>query len=403
MEHGFANLPLMTRLLCVCVCCVFLAVGACAASSSPSENGGTAGAGGDGAGGQSANSAASGGAGGLGGSINKGGTGGASIGGNTASGGGGGGRVNLDAGAAIDAPLVQGGSGGVAMPMVIDTHTHFWDSSRPNPRDRSKPIAWPDPGLKQLYRPILPAEYITKSKGTGITATIVVEASGWLEDNQWVLDLAAQSPVIVGYVGSFGEVIGTNKFDDALKRFAANPLFRGIRIGSGEVSAALSSSGRLAEFTKLGDADLAVDTLGVSLSDVAKLAVSVPKLRIVVDHMAGVAALDPSSGWKKDIETLAKSAGAPRIYLKLSGLVESAGNPAPVDAARYTAALEHVWQQMGEDHLLYSSNWPVSELNAPLGTVANILNTFLATKSQASREKVFWKNSQAAYKWVPRK
>jgi L-fuconolactonase len=395
----------MTRLWFVSVCCVSLTVAACAATSSPSENGGNAGVGGDAAGGQPTNSGGASTAGGTGGSLNKGGSGGGAMGGNSGSGGAGGagGRANQDAGLPPDAASSQGGNAGAAVPMVIDTHTHFWDSSRPNPQGRSQPIAWPEPGLKQLYRPVLPAEYLTKTKGTGITSTIVVEASGWLEDNQWILDLASQSPVIVGFVGSFGEVIGTNKFDAALKRFSANPLFRGIRIGSGEVSGALSSTDRLAEFTKLADADLEVDTLGVSLSDVAKLAVSVPKLRIVVDHMASVAALDPSSGWKKEIETLAKSAGAARIYLKLSGLVESAGNPAPVDPARYTAALEHVWQQIGEDHLLYSSNWPVSELNAPLGTVATILNTFLATKSQAARDKVFWKNAQAAYKWVPRK
>jgi len=138
------------------------------------------------------------------------------------------------------------------------------------------------------------------------------------------------------------------------------------------------------------------------LADVIKIAAAVPKLRVIVDHMAGVNALDPSSGWKKDIEALAKSAGAKRVYLKLSGLVESSGKPAPMDPVRYQSALEHVWQQLGEDQLLYSTNWPVSELNAPLATVAGIMNAFLATKPKVARDKVFWKNSQAAYKWLPR-
>lgn len=65
-------------------------------------------------------------------------------------------------------------------------------------------------------------------------------------------------------------------------------------------------------------------------------------------------------------------------------------------------ALEHVWVQLGEDQLLYSTNWPVSELNAPLATVAGIMNAFLQTKPKAARDKVLWKNSQAAYKWQPR-
>lgn len=358
-------------------------------------------------GGQEAN------AGGTGGAVNAAGAG-LGGGGSAAapgSGGVGGKEPNaMNAGGAAGGIVVQGGSGGSsggsggAPPLpIVDTHTHFWDSSRPNPKDRNAPIPFPGPDLKELYRPILPPEYITKTNGTGITATIVVEASGWLEDNQWLLDLAAKTPQIVGVVGSFGEVMGTNKFDQTLTRFAANTLFRGVRVGGGEVSAALSSPGRLADFTKLAAAELTVDVLGVGLADVIKLASSVPNLRIVVDHMAGVDSLNPSAGWKKDIETLAKSPVASRVYLKLSGLVESAGKTAPTDPARYKAALDHVWQQLGENQLLYSSNWPVSELYAQLPTVAQILNTFLAGKTPAAREKVFWKNSAAAYRWVPRK
>lgn len=138
--------------------------------------------------------------------------------------------------------------------------------------------------------------------------------------------------------------------------------------------------------------------MNVSISDVIKLATAVPKLRIIVDHMAGVAALNPTNGWKQDIETLGSSAVAKRVYVKLSGLVESAGTPAPTDPARYTAALEHVWQKLGEDQLLYSTNWPVSDLKAPLSAVANILNAFLATKPAAARGKIRSTNAVAAYK-----
>ena len=55
---------------------------------------------------------------------------------------------------------------------------------------------------------------------------IVVEASAWLEDNQWVLDLGAKSnPIIAGLVGHLSP--GTPEFRQHLARFVSgkNPLF----------------------------------------------------------------------------------------------------------------------------------------------------------------------------------
>jgi hypothetical protein len=68
----------------------------------------------------------------------------------------------------------------------------------------------------------------------GVTGAVVVEASGWLEDNQWVLDLAKDNPVIVGLVGHLEP--GADGFRRSLTRFARNPLFRGIRLNGGAIT-----------------------------------------------------------------------------------------------------------------------------------------------------------------------
>ena len=60
-----------------------------------------------------------------------------------------------------------------------------------------------------------------------VSGTVVVEASPWVEDNQWILDLAAKDNFIVGFVGNLKP--GEDAFTGHLKRFAANPLYRGIR------------------------------------------------------------------------------------------------------------------------------------------------------------------------------
>ena len=45
-------------------------------------------------------------------------------------------------------------------------------------------------GQPDLYRTTLPEHFLEVAAGHGVTHTVVVEASSWLEDNQWILDLA---------------------------------------------------------------------------------------------------------------------------------------------------------------------------------------------------------------------
>src|SRR5258708_9646872 len=77
---------------------------------------------------------------------------------------------------------------------AIDAHTHFYDPTRP------QGVPWPGKGDKTLYRPVLPKELAELAKPQHVGATIVVEASPLVEDNQWLIELAACEPVIIGGV-----------------------------------------------------------------------------------------------------------------------------------------------------------------------------------------------------------
>ena len=79
---------------------------------------------------------------------------------------------------------------------IIDTHTHFYDPVRPGG------VPWPGKGDALLHRTTLPADYRAQSVPQPVTGTVVVEASGLVEDNQWILDLAAKDKFIVGFVGN---------------------------------------------------------------------------------------------------------------------------------------------------------------------------------------------------------
>lgn len=137
---------------------------------------------------------------------------------------------------------------------LIDTHTHFYDPTRP------QGVPWPGKGDKRLYRPVLPAEFFKLTTPLGVTGTVVVEASPWLEDNRWLLDLADHEKGIVGIVGNLTP--GEAEFAGHLKRFSRHPLYRGIRIGHGLLKEKLADKAFLDDMRRLADQDLTLDVNG---------------------------------------------------------------------------------------------------------------------------------------------
>ena len=98
---------------------------------------------------------------------------------------------------------------------IIDTHIHLYDPTR------AQGVPWPDKSEAVLYKPALPERFRSVTKGLGIAGAIEVECSPWLEDNQWVLDIAAKDTLIVGTVGDLEP--GKAGFREHLERFHRNP------------------------------------------------------------------------------------------------------------------------------------------------------------------------------------
>ena len=64
-------------------------------------------------------------------------------------------------------------------------------------------------------------ELIKLARPLGVTGTVVVEASPWVEDNQWLLDLAAKNDFLLGVVGHLDLL--DEAFPGRLERFAKQP------------------------------------------------------------------------------------------------------------------------------------------------------------------------------------
>lgn len=303
--------------------------------------------------------------------------------------------MNLTRREALLAPLALATIGATdAKPAIIDTHTHFYDPTRP------LGVPWPGKDDKVLYRPVLPAEFKKLASPHGVTGTVVVEASSRVEDNQWLLDLATDEPFLAGVVGRLAP--NEMKFTQHLERFAKNPLFRGIRWNEAETRDGLKNMLARHRLQALSDAGLTLDLNGGP--DVHHVAVSVaekfPKLRIVINHM-GNPRMDgkpPTEAWLKAIK--ASSAIGKTVWCKLSALVDGTGKTgrkAPADATFYKPTFDALWEAFGEDRLVYGSNWPVSDLYATYATVFDLAAGFVMPKGKPAFAKVFGENAKAAY------
>jgi predicted TIM-barrel fold metal-dependent hydrolase len=271
---------------------------------------------------------------------------------------------------------------------IIDTHTHFYDPTRP------QGVPWPGKNDVALYRPILPDEFRKLAEPHGVAGTIVVEASPWVEDNQWLLDLAEKTKYIVGVVGQLDPA--AESFEKYILRFARNPLYRGIRISHGALPNGLK--GNLVERCKLLiDHDLELDVNGGPdmPAQVAILAEKLPGLRIVINHCANVG-IDGKATPTKWREGMAAAARRSNVFCKVSAL------PAAMRVDHYRPVLDALWTLFGEDRLLFGSNWPVSNRGEQFGAVLGFVHEYFAEKGVAATKKFFHNNSQVAYAWRPR-
>lgn len=281
---------------------------------------------------------------------------------------------------------------------IIDTHVHFYDPTRP------QGVPWPDKNDKLLYRRFLPEHFKALTRPQKVTGVVVVEASPWLEDNQWVLDLARDEPFVVGLVGHLTP--GMDDYRKHLERFAKNALFRGIRIVNDLLEKGLDQPAFANDLKRLLTHDQALDVNGGPglLPNVARLAKLLPELRIVIDHAANVAndGKTVNAEWLAGVQAVAKHR---HVYCKVSALVEHTGKKdgaAPAALAFYKPLLDALWDAFGADRLLYGSNWPVSERYATYDTVHGLVAEYFRGKGQSALKKFFGENAQAAYKWVKR-
>ncbi len=283
---------------------------------------------------------------------------------------------------------------------IIDTHIHFFDTTRP----QGSPFPGRN-GIKDL--PIAsPESYRKVAVPLGIVGAIETEASPWVEDNLWVLEVSGKDSIMVGTVGNLEP--DKPEFREYLGRYHKNPLFRGIRYGNlwgRSIVAQVEKPEFVTGIKDLAAADLTLDTANPRpdlIRAIVKLTDKVPELRVVLDHLPN---MEPPSepaarqACENDLRELAKR----NVFVKVSEVARQVDGKVPTDLGFYKPRLDLIWDIFGEDRLLFASDWPNSAGNwVPYATVLALVREYFTAKGRPAAEKYFWKNSIAAYKWVKR-
>lgn len=302
---------------------------------------------------------------------------------------------------AASAALVAGNANAQqpAIP-IIDTHIHFFDTTRPIG------VPYPGKGVIPGVPVATPETFRRVAIQLGIVGAIELEASPWIEDNLWVLDLCHKDTLMVGMVGDL-EPEKPN-FREYLERYHKDSLFKGIRCGNiwgRNFVAQVEQPEFIAGIKDLAAADLTLDTANPNVELIrafVRLTDKVPGMRVVLDHLPILEPpTEPSArrAYESDLRELAKR----NVFVKVSQVARRVDGKVPTDLNFYKPRLDLIWDIFGEDRLLYASDWPNSAGNwVPYATELSLVRQYFMAKGRPAAEKYFWKNSIAAYKWTPR-
>jgi L-fuconolactonase len=284
---------------------------------------------------------------------------------------------------------------------IIDAHIHLFDTARPGG------VPWPEKSDTALYRPALPGRYQALTAHLGVVGAIAIEASPLPRDNDWLLQIAATHPVIVGAIGDL--IPGSPNYMGELERLHADPLFLGIRYGNlwnRDLSVDVLKPGFVDGLKALAQAGLVLESANPDprlIAAILTVSQAVPGLKIVIDHLPhGPVPAEPEA--RREYEAnLHRLAQNHNVFVKLSEIPALVNGKLVTDIGYYRALLDAIWDTFGEDRIFFGSDWPNSDHVAPYAETLAIVRSYISQKSIAAQEKYFWKNSIAVYRWHRRR
>lgn len=234
---------------------------------------------------------------------------------------------------------------------MIDAHQHLWRIGRND-------CTWPTPDLNAIHRDYGVADLETLAQPLGVTGSVLVQSQPSDRDTDWMLQVAADAPFILGVVGwvDFKAADAPARIADLARRpklKGLRPMLQGLSDDWILDPAAEPATRAMVEHGLTFDALV----FPRHLPSLAVFARRHPDLAMVIDHGAkpriAEGLMDP---WRDDILDLA---ALPQVTCKVSGLLTEAGDQPASALASY---VEHLLAAFGAQRLMWGSDWPVVEL-----------------------------------------
>ncbi|WP_224996423.1 amidohydrolase [Cesiribacter sp. SM1] len=271
---------------------------------------------------------------------------------------------------------------------VVDAHNHYWQYN-------SVEFGWMGAEHESIKRDFLPHHLASELEKHNITATVAVQARESMEENSFLLALAAQHSVVKGVVGWAD--FRADTFEQDLHLIAEHPKLVGLRhfVQSRPEGYMLQESFQrgIAALKALG---LTYDILigHHQLPEALKLVALFPDQKFVLDHIAKppvrAGELEP---WKTNISRMAAH---PQLYCKISGMVTEA-DWQHWQEDQIKPYLDVVFEAFGPDRLMYGSDWPVCLLAAPYQRVIGLVKGYIQQLSLTEQEKIMGGNARSFY------
>jgi L-fuconolactonase len=267
--------------------------------------------------------------------------------------------------------------------MIVDAHQHFWQLARGDYR-------FPAPDDPVLYRDFMPGGLAPLIAASGVSRTILVQATDTVAETAFLLEQAASTPFVAGVVGWWDP-----REPDCLDQLLQLPHHEqlvGVRPmlqRHDEVEWLLGPAAgvSLDRIAKLGWVfDALVDAR--HLQTMFRLCRRHPDLRVVLDHCAKPwRQTNALTRWRRDMERLAE---APNCHVKISGYPFAAAG-AGDQFAKLVADLRTLF---GDDRLLWGSDWPVAERE---GGYASVLSLAMNAVPSSAHGRIFGENAAELY------
>lgn len=278
---------------------------------------------------------------------------------------------------------------------MIDAHHHLWSYS---PRED----AWIDGSMTALRRDFLLADLEPELAGAGVTGTVVIQARQTLEETDWLLSLAENSPLLRGVVG--WAPIASEDFPAELNRLKARNKLKGLRhvIQDEPDDNYINRPDFNRGIKSLAGSGLVYDILIFEkhLPAAVQFVDRHPNQVFVLDHIAKPNIRDKVlEPWKGNIADLARRSN---VYCKLSGMVTEAQWPewSEADLQPY---VDVVLDAFTPARLMFGSDWPVCLLATTYRRGVESVEHLISQLSATEKDRVLGATAIEVYNLQDRK